>query len=74
MACSEIIDHEGRIIGHICTAGKRKPTDKAEVKWCFTCRMRGLHRLFLLIAEWYEPEPLWICPHCNHDRTRFPNA
>lgn len=46
----------------------------AREAWCFNCRRRMRHWLFLTNDQWYDPEPVWKCDGCWGDHTVFPYA
>ncbi len=64
MTCRQISEN-----AWVCGSGKLKPTEKTAWRWCHKCRFHSVHDLFLLIADWYDPEPVWYCPNCNEDHT-----
>ena len=59
---------------YVCTGQNSKVTATEEYadKWCFKCRKRLRHRLYIHTADYYDPEGSWDCPRCKTDSTRFP--
>lgn len=62
----------------ICQTPELRRVDlgEEELKWCFACRKRLIHKLKNIVfdSNYYDPETIWECPSCLHDRTRFGDA
>ena len=63
------VDHP---VGWLCRADRVRRTDRWEVRYCFACRVRSPHRLWLTDDAWYDPEAIWRCAGCGQDRRKFP--
>ena len=72
MGCRAFIGETDRVVGYICGGGKLIARRERKSAWCFKCRRRAVHRLYILVAEWYDPEPVWKCAGCGGDHTDFP--
>lgn len=49
---------------------------ESELKWCFKCKKRLIHKLKNIVwdSPYYDPTTIWECPSCLNDNTGFGDA
>lgn len=59
---------------HVLWADPPEPVKDAPltIKWCFGCRKRLAHSLWVVSGEYFDPEFYWKCERCKQARTEFP--